>query len=78
MQHLEPGGEGPTVGLAGAFSTGGSSKAVSQVQGGVLCKGGQVLHLPLPHHAVPTEIVVSGIHGELFIGTMQGDVLCVH
>lgn len=43
---------------------------------GIMCQGGQVQHLPLGRLAVPTELAACQ-GGELLLGTLQGDVLCV-
>ncbi|KAF8072348.1 hypothetical protein HT031_000007 [Scenedesmus sp. PABB004] len=44
--------------------------------GGVLSADRQVWHLAMPAHAVPTELAV-GAGGELLLGTLQGDLVCV-
>jgi hypothetical protein len=45
--------------------------------GGVMCRGGQVMHLPMQLQVAPTELV-AGSSGGVLAGTMQGDVICIH
>ena len=57
---------------------GASGSGVWRVRGGgVMCSGGQVLHLPMADNAAPTELVAA-CDGQLFAGTLQGDVICIH
>lgn len=41
------------------------------------CRGGQVLHSALAAQVVATELAVCRDNGEVFLGTMLGDVACV-
>ncbi|KAF6252914.1 hypothetical protein COO60DRAFT_1670907 [Scenedesmus sp. NREL 46B-D3] len=50
---------------------GASGSGVWRVRGGgVMCSGGQVLHLPMADNAAPTELVAA-CDGQLFAGTLQ-------
>ncbi|WIA27998.1 hypothetical protein OEZ86_010586 [Tetradesmus obliquus] len=60
------------------LAAGGPGASVWAVAGGgLVARGGQVLHLPMAAHAAPTELA-AGSDGEVFAGTLQGDVICVH
>jgi hypothetical protein len=58
-------------------ATGASSGVWSVRGGGLMSRGGQVLHQPMALHAVPTELAACS-SGEVFAGTLQGDVICIH
>jgi len=36
---------------------------------------GQVVHLPMVHHLVPSELAIANSNGELLMGTLQGDIV---
>ncbi|WIA07925.1 hypothetical protein OEZ85_007403 [Tetradesmus obliquus] len=60
------------------LAAGGPGASVWAVAGGgLVARGGQVLHLPMAAHAAPTELA-AGSDGEVFAGTLQGDVICIH
>lgn len=44
--------------------------------GAVMCQSGQVLHVPLGQ-AGPSEMAVCAQNGELLLGTLSGDLMCV-
>jgi hypothetical protein len=59
-------------------SIAGASSGVWRVRGGgLMSRGGQVLHLPMALTAVPTELAACS-SGEVLAGTLQGDVICIH
>jgi hypothetical protein len=61
-----------------AADTSGSTSGVWGGRGGsLMCRGGQVMHLPVARHAAPTQLA-AGSNGEVFAGTLQGDIICIH
>lgn len=45
------------------------------VGSGLPNRSGQVVHLPMVHRLIPTELAVASSNGELLMGTLQGDIL---
>jgi hypothetical protein len=72
-----PGQEQDAGGQGAGLTTSSSSSSVARASnGGVLCQGGQVVHMELHRHVAPTELAAGGgTAAGLLVGTASGDVM---